>query len=244
MVRHQVATLTIGGSTPLLSLKFYGGRSSIGRAPDCESGRFRFESGRSHHYIERIFMEFTGERMIEGCPDVGNFKKHVEMHEKFVPFIYDKEVLDIASGSGYGTFMFSKYASKVVGVDISKEAVEFSKEKYQSSNMSFQCGSILEIPFDADIFDVVTSIETFEHVEKRFAELMISECNRVLKRKGYYLFTTPNEEVYPFERVKHLVPYHSWHYTKNELVGMLAKIFKYVDITDVSGELTVICFKG
>ena len=52
-IEHQPSKLRVAGSSPAgraiercVVAKFHGGRSSDGRAPDCDSGRRGFESHR------------------------------------------------------------------------------------------------------------------------------------------------------------------------------------------------------
>jgi len=46
-------------------------------------------------------------------------------------------VLDVASGEGYGSFFLSKYASKVVGVDIDSDTVARASAKYRKDNLDY-----------------------------------------------------------------------------------------------------------
>ena len=153
-------------------------------------------------------------------------------------------VLDIASGSGWGSYLLSQNAKFVTGVDISHEAVDYARTEYQSKNLHFTQGSILNIPFPDETFDVVNSIETFEHVKRHEAEKMISECYRVLKKGGLYLFSTPDHLVYPYQpkTEEEYVGFHFWHYTRNELESLL-QCFPTITFTKATTTHFVSCLK-
>ena len=62
-------------------------------------------------------MEFTGERFLPEC--LGEIAmEHYHRYFFATAFIAGKDVLDIASGEGYGTHILSHYASHVTGVDV------------------------------------------------------------------------------------------------------------------------------
>lgn len=105
------------------------------------------------------------------------------------------EVLDIASGEGYGSAMLAATAAKVSGVDVDPQAVSTANLRYgQKDRLTFHVGRAQEIPFPDDSFDAVTSFETIEHIED--PEALIREIRRVLKPKGFAIISTPNKSVY------------------------------------------------
>ena len=77
----------------------------------------------------------------------------------------DKVVLDAASGSGYGSYIMSKFAKMVYGIDVSSEAVNYAVNNYNKSNIEFKVASIEQLPFKNSELDVIVSFETVEHVD-------------------------------------------------------------------------------
>ena len=103
-------------------------------------------------------------------------------------------VLDAASGLGYGSMLLNTYFNHVDGVDISKDAVSFAKNKF--SGPSFIRGNVLDLPFDSNSFQAVFSIETLEHLPRHEHKKYINELIRVTKRGGLIFISTPNKPVY------------------------------------------------
>ena len=161
---------------------------------------------------ERMVPEFHEGNMI--------YAEHIARYEAAAELVEGKEVLDIASGSGYGTAVLGGRAKRVVGVDISQEAIEYSKEKYPRKNVEYLVGSATEIPLKDASMDVVVSFETIEHVDE--PEKFLSEVRRVLKSDGLLVISTPNKE--EFAEGNH---FHVHEYTLEELQDSLKKRFKY-----------------
>lgn len=191
-------------------------------------------------------MQFTGERIIpkENC---GNIHEHVTLYQRNLNYVENKFVLDIACGVGWGTELLAKGAKFVIGVDVDAPSIEYAKKEYTGDNFRFVQGSILSIPFPDQLFDVVNSIETFEHVKRYEIETLVSECYRVLKPGGLFIFSTPDGSQFEYQpkNETEYVGYHFWHYTKDELEKLLA-VFSRVNIQKYeqdSSSFYVICKK-
>ena len=169
-------------------------------------------------------LEWTGERMVPEVCDNDTFLEHIYRYKFAIPFIIDKDVLDIACGEGYGSAaMLSGGARSVVGVDIDADAVEHARRKY---NLQTRVGSAEEIPAADDEFDVVVSFETIEHVAN--PERFVDECVRVCRPGGWVIISTPNKDVY----LKDATPneYHLSEMTPEQFSSCLRSRFKSVNI--------------
>lgn len=120
--------------------------------------------------------------------------EHLHRYAIAKDFVDNKVILDIASGEGYGSYLLSKNASKVIGVDIDKETVFEAQKKYINKNLSFTVGSADKIPVDSNSIDVVVSFETIEHHDKH--EEMFLEIKRVLKPDGILIMSSPDKKYY------------------------------------------------
>jgi ubiquinone/menaquinone biosynthesis C-methylase UbiE len=131
-------------------------------------------------------------------------------------------VLDIASGSGYGTKVIAETAKKVYGVDVDEPSINYAREHYGGKNIEYLVGDGESIPLPDDSVDVVVTFETIEHIKdyKRF----IKEIDRVLRPDGLAIVSTPNDLEFAEGNHFHL---HEFQY--EELVGLLRQDFKFID---------------
>ncbi len=78
-------------------------------------------------------------------------------------FVEPKDtVLDLGSGSGYGTEILSRVAKKVIGIEISKADVSEAQKKYQKPNVEFICDSLETMVLPQ--CDVACAFEVIEHL--------------------------------------------------------------------------------
>ncbi len=149
------------------------------------------------------------------------------------------KLLDI--GCNYGIFLTlaRKAGYDVRGVDISKPAATYAKER---SGLEVLNTTVKEARFPAGSFDIITMFDVLEHLTDPLEDLI--EVRRVLKKDGLFFMTTPNTAVYlikakivailpflkyyknnypgtPFEANELALPYHINHFTPRTLRKML-----------------------
>ncbi len=139
----------------------------------------------------------------------------------------DKEVLDIASGEGYGSAMLAKRARHVTGVDISPAAVEHARRRYQRDNLRFASGSCAAIPLPDGAVDVAVSFETIEHHAEH--EQMLREIRRVLRPNGLLVMSSPDKSEYS-DKPAYRNPFHVKELYKEEFRALLAAHFRQVKL--------------
>lgn len=87
-----------------------------------------------------------------------------------------KNLLDVGCGTGLMVFYLRKLRVDAYGVEISDYAL--SKVNPKIKKFIFQ-GDILEIPFEDNKFEVVTTANVLEHIARNNLKRALSECNRV-----------------------------------------------------------------
>ncbi len=94
-------------------------------------------------------------------------------------------ILDAGCGSGRNMIEFARHGA-VTGVELSDTSVRLARERGAGEVVA---GSVLEMPFDADTFDLAASLDVIEHLQDDLAALR--ELRRVVKPGGSLLVTVP-----------------------------------------------------
>ena len=171
-------------------------------------------------------MEFTGERMttaIEGEIEFEHFHRYC-LARDLCPGL---DVLDVASGEGYGSSILSNVARSVIGVDVDLAAIAHARTTYGWENLRFVQGSALDLPLGDASVDAVVSFETLEHVREH-ARFM-AEVKRVLRPGGKLIVSTPERAVYS-ARGEPVNKYHLLELTVAEFDSLLRANFRHVGI--------------
>lgn len=172
-------------------------------------------------------MEPTGERFIPQCMEGQISVEHFSRYLFVSNYINlcGKTVLDIASGSGYGSSILAQKAKQVIGVDISQEAVDYANAHYANNNLTFQKGDCYQIPVSDKSIDLLVSFETIEHIE--FHETFFSEIKRVLRPDGILVISSPNKRLYT-DVPNRINPYHVKELYNEEIISLVSKYYNQI----------------
>lgn len=96
-------------------------------------------------------------------------------------------VLDAGCGTGRATAVLAARGARVVALDLGLNLTAYTKARYPCRPVT---GSLLELPFGGETFDVVLSSEAIEHTPD--PALCVRELSRVLKAGGHLVLSTPN----------------------------------------------------
>ncbi len=145
-------------------------------------------------------------------------------------------VLDAGCGTGYGSEIIAAAgARRVVGLDISQEAIDYARSSSSQAASEFQVGGLHELPFEDESFDLAVCFEVIEHVEEQ--SRAIAELRRVLKPSGVLAISSPNRDVYPPGN-----PHHVHEFVPEELEQALRVEFTNVRLYRQSPWLTAAIF--
>lgn len=111
----------------------------------------------------------------------------------------NKVILDVGSGSGVHMKMIAPQCQKIIGIDFSEQMLlEARKDlnKLARRNWKLQKANAQELPFSDKHFDVVICIGLLDYVTS--PKQVLSECCRVLKEKGFIIFTIPKKPSFFF----------------------------------------------
>lgn len=95
------------------------------------------------------------------------------------------KILDVGCASGLLTSRIAGFfpLAESFGIDSYKEAIQFGQKSYP--NIKLKYGDAHKLPFKNESFNLITCIETLEHLEN--PKGAIYEMVRVLKKDGYIL---------------------------------------------------------
>ena len=133
-------------------------------------------------------------------------------------------VLDAGCGEGYGAELIRLAgADSVTGLDYEDTTLRHVSRAYPQINLVR--GNLVQTGFADHTFDVVTSLQTIEHLweQPRF----VFECARILRRHGTLILSTPNRLTFPSGNW-----YHTRELTASEFVELVEPAF---DITHTLG---------
>jgi SAM-dependent methyltransferase len=137
--------------------------------------------------------------------------------------------LDVGSGTGYGTIELLTSNVNSVGVDIWKEGIGHSHQKY-GDKAFFLMASALALPFRENCFSLVVSFQVIEHINPEEVVTYLEEIRHVLRDTGKFVVSTPNRRIrlLPLQRIWN--PDHTREYDAKELKGLLERVFEKVDV--------------
>ena len=167
-------------------------------------------------------LTFTGERLHEGNPLFG-----VDLARHHAAYRYAKEraqglrVLDLGSGSGYGTAELAGDPHLLVGLDRVRP-----DRGARDAQARFVRGDLNALPLLQESFDLVVSFQVIEHLED--PSLYLDAMARMLRPDGLAIVTTPNLLTSDREN-----PYHVHEYTSEELAATLGRYFGAVEMQGV-----------
>lgn len=141
------------------------------------------------------------------------------------------QLLDL--GCGPGSFVGSlSEPGHAIGVDIAAAQIAYAQRHYGGPQREFQTILASGLPYATASFDVVTSIEVIEHLDRETTCSLLAEAWRVLRPGGRLVLTTPNyASPWPLMEwfVNRLFPVtyeaqHISHYTPKRLRDLLQEI--------------------
>lgn len=136
---------------------------------------------------------FTGERMtaaVAGQIAIEHYHRYLFARS----FCLGKDVLDVASGEGYGSAQLAQVARSVIGIEYAEATASRSHRNFPRGNLRFVSGDARRLPLPDASIDVVVSFETIEHFAGQ--EAFVAEARRVLRPDGCFIVSTPDRDNY------------------------------------------------
>ena len=124
-------------------------------------------------------------------------KERITRFMKIIAPLPDHFFLDVGCGVGQLTYHLARAGARVVGIELSYEAVQVGlailNECSLPAPVSFICQNAISLPFQNGIFDRVVCADVMEHLSDEEKRAVLQEVYRVLKPGGEVFFHTPNK---------------------------------------------------
>jgi 2-polyprenyl-3-methyl-5-hydroxy-6-metoxy-1,4-benzoquinol methylase len=170
-----------------------------------------------------------GAKQVNALPGYREFIKngwaHVMLLRYALAMSYceHRRVLDSCSGLGWGAYLIDSVCNDLTCIDIDAESVETAMRIWPYERTTVIVGSVLEMPFAGNTFDVVTAMESIEHFSMHEMEKYLNEITRVLRPGGWIVgssyFPKSRKEA---EEIVKKNPHHSHICTEDEMKAHLA----------------------
>jgi SAM-dependent methyltransferase len=167
---------------------------------------------------------FTGERMtssVAGQIQIEHYHRYLHASSLCVGL----DVLDVASGEGYGAAQLAQVARNVVGVEYAEYTVRRARMNFRRPNLAFLRADARALPLADACFDAVVSFETIEHFDRQ--DDFLAEVRRVLRPGGRFIVSTPDRDIYSPPGTPPN-PYHVREYTRRDFEAALRRCFPHV----------------
>jgi len=145
------------------------------------------------------------------------------------------DVFDAGCGYGWGIKTYKKYFHdhvEFVGVDGNKDAIDKAILLNREERIKIYDKLIHEITFENQ-FDLITCVETVEHVNTEELKVILKCFHRALREKKYLYITTPDRRapIKDYPRGSHAI-----EYQKEELeeIFILSSLFNRIALSIAS----------
>ncbi len=149
--------------------------------------------------LERLSAEAVNESSLEAL-------EHRHRYEAVRRFCAGRRILDLCCGVGYGSAIVAAEARSVLGVDLSRDAIDEAERTFgHLDGVSFACGDAVEWLEDADRMrdvDVLLCFEGVEHIAEK--ERLLDALVAVAGSGTTVIFSVPNSRRYEEDNAFHL----------------------------------------
>ena len=131
-----------------------------------------------------------------------------------------KMVLDAACADGYGTYVLSKIATMVCGMDCNSSYLDIASKKYNAKNIIYK-----QIDFNCEKingkYDGIVCFETLEHL--KYPEKFLKNLYDILDENGKLILSVPNSIYEKSENGKNIDSYHINVFSYNNITDLIKK---------------------
>lgn len=110
-------------------------------------------------------------------------------------------ILDLGCGLGRHSVLFGKLGFDVTGLDLSEEAVEYTKQRMIKEGLNFNdvVGDMQDLPFEEATFDAIWSYMVISHTDTKGFKKILNEIKRVSKDNAGIFITLCSKETWSYK---------------------------------------------
>lgn len=129
-----------------------------------------------------------------------------------------ESLLDVGCGDGKFLYEAQKYfpQKRFTGLDLSKRAIAYTKAL--NPNIEYVHGNITDTSLLSEKFDIITLVETLEHIPIDKIKSFIKGIDYYLKKDGFLIITVPSKNIA-------VQPKHYQHFDVKTLANTLSPLF-------------------
>jgi len=167
--------------------------------------------------------------IVTELPGTGVTKEQLERifhrYHFALEFCKDKDVLEVACGSGLGLGYLAERAKKVIAGDIDKENLNSARKNYRGRDcIELRLFDAHKLPFEDSSFDVVILYEALYYLAQ--PERFIQEAHRILRKRGVLIICTVNKDWSDFNPS----PFSTKYFSIPDLFSLLNQVFSKVEL--------------
>lgn len=168
----------------------------------------------------------TGERILLDNETPLMIARHFCAYKFAKDYIYDKRVIDIGCGEGYGAFYLAGFSKEVVGIDYDREVIDYASNKYKRDNLKFYHIDADDLASFAHQFDAVCCFQAIEHMHD--PKKLLQGIKNILNENGIFICSTPNKLDASPKTASPLNRFHVKEYLIGEFRELLSGYFSEV----------------
>ncbi len=165
------------------------GKNRVMRCQSCSSEFLKnYKQNRDHIYSRSYYDPWNLEEDDTATARMKhlNFQNLIDRLEKRCEGVNGKKFLDIGCATGYMLDVAREKGCEVYGVELSTWACTQAVKRHKNVfNKSLE-----ECSFARNFFDFISMTDVLEHIDS--PHIFFEELNRIIKRGGYVLITTPD----------------------------------------------------
>ncbi len=152
--------------------------------------------------------------------------EHLKRYQYVLQFVKNKNVLDIACGAGYGSYLLAAEgnANSVIGVDMDADAIRYGNHRYKNDKIVRHIADATHFTHSIK-FDVIVCFETIEHIKDY--QGLINNLYNNLNVGGLLLISSPITKI---TNTNPNNPYHVIEWNFYDFQNLFLEKFKVKEI--------------